>query len=72
MLAFLNLGSNELAAIIIVLAILWLALILIALYHIARNSQASFVVKVLWFIIIISAPFLGSIIYLIWGKNRTF
>lgn len=72
MLAFLNLGSNELAAIIIVLAILWLALILIALYHIARNSQASFVVKVLWFIIIITAPFLGSIIYLIWGKNRTF
>jgi hypothetical protein len=64
--------SNQIAIIIIIAAILWLALILVALYHISRNKTMSFLVKVLWFIIILFAPFLGSIIYLVWGKNRTF
>ncbi|UKT63828.1 PLDc N-terminal domain-containing protein [Pedobacter mucosus] len=72
MLTLVNFGSNELAGMVILIAVLWLALILIALYHITRNNQVSFVVKVLWFIIIISAPFIGSIIYLIWGKNKEF
>lgn len=64
--------NNQLGIIIIIGAILWLALILTALYHIARNSAMASPVKVLWFIIILLAPFLGSIIYLIWGKNRRF
>ncbi|MBO9676141.1 MAG: PLDc_N domain-containing protein [Sphingobacteriaceae bacterium] len=64
--------SNRIAIIIIIAAILWLALILTALYHISRNSSMAFTVKVLWFIIILFAPFIGSIIYLIWGKNRKF
>ncbi|MCZ4223747.1 PLD nuclease N-terminal domain-containing protein [Pedobacter rhodius] len=64
--------SNEFAIIIILAAILWLALILTALYHISRNRQMGFSVKALWFIIILFAPFLGSIIYLIWGKNKHF
>ncbi|RYG20907.1 MAG: hypothetical protein EOO07_04005 [Chitinophagaceae bacterium] len=67
-----NVNSNQIALFIIIPAILWLVLILIALYHISRNIQMSFSVKVLWFIIIILAPFLGSIIYLIWGKNKKF
>ncbi|MBB4109180.1 MULTISPECIES: PLDc N-terminal domain-containing protein [Pedobacter] len=64
--------SNRIAIIIIIAAILWLALILTALYHISRNSSMAFTVKVLWFIIILFAPFIGSIIYLIWGKNKKF
>ncbi|WP_293310461.1 PLDc N-terminal domain-containing protein [Pedobacter sp. UBA5917] len=64
--------SNQIAIIIIVAAIIWLALILTALYHISRNSSMGATVKVLWFIIILFAPFLGSIIYLIWGKNKKF
>jgi len=64
--------SNQIAIFIIAAAILWLALILTALYHISRNRSMDFSVKVLWFIIILMAPFLGSIIYLIWGKNRKF
>ncbi|WP_316830704.1 PLDc N-terminal domain-containing protein [Pedobacter aquatilis] len=64
--------SNQIAVIIIITAILWLALILTALYHISRNSGMGFSVKVLWFIIILLAPFLGSIIYLMWGKNKNF
>ncbi|KIA93210.1 hypothetical protein OC25_14385 [Pedobacter kyungheensis] len=64
--------SNQIAIFIIVAAILWLALILTALYHISRNSSMDFSVKVLWFIIILLAPFLGSIIYLMWGKNKKF
>lgn len=64
--------SNQIAIIIIIAAILWLALILAALYHISRNNSIGFSVKVLWFIIILLAPFLGSIIYLIWGKNKKF
>ncbi|WP_443947590.1 PLDc N-terminal domain-containing protein [Pedobacter sp. AW1-32] len=43
-----------------------------SLYHIARNSNVSTAVKVLWFLIILSAPFLGSIVYLFWGKNKKF
>ncbi|MBE5320626.1 PLDc N-terminal domain-containing protein [Pedobacter sp. MR2016-19] len=64
--------SNHIAIIIVIAAILWLALILTALYHISRNSSMGFTVKVLWFIIILFAPFLGSIIYLMWGKNKKF
>ncbi|WP_131538493.1 PLDc N-terminal domain-containing protein [Pedobacter nototheniae] len=67
-----NINSNQVALFIIIPAILWLILILIALYHISRNSSMSFGVKVLWFIIIMLAPFLGSIIYLMWGKNKQF
>jgi len=65
-----SVNSNQVALFIIIPAICWLILILIALYHISRNSEMSSGVKVLWFIIIILAPFLGSIIYLIWGKNK--
>ncbi|WP_231491029.1 MULTISPECIES: PLDc N-terminal domain-containing protein [unclassified Pedobacter] len=65
-------NSNQIALFIVIPAILWLILILIALYHISRNREMAFSVKALWFIIIIMAPFLGSIIYLIWGKNRKF
>ncbi|RBQ06951.1 PLDc N-terminal domain-containing protein [Pedobacter miscanthi] len=64
--------SNQIAIIIIVAAILWLALILTALYHISRNNSMGSAVKILWFIIILLAPFLGSIIYLVWGKNKKF
>ncbi|MCX2495866.1 PLDc N-terminal domain-containing protein [Pedobacter sp. PF22-3] len=67
-----EINSNQVALFVIIPAILWLALILIALYHISRNSAMGFSVKVLWFIIILLAPFLGSIIYLIWGKNKKF
>ncbi|SDH33302.1 Phospholipase_D-nuclease N-terminal [Pedobacter terrae] len=67
-----EINSNQIALFVIIPAILWLALILIALYHISRNSSMGFSVKVLWFIIILLAPFLGSIIYLIWGKNKKF
>ncbi|WP_316735269.1 PLDc N-terminal domain-containing protein [Pedobacter aquatilis] len=67
-----NVSSNQIALFIIIPAILWLILILVALYHISRNSGMNFTVKVLWFIIIVMAPFLGSIVYLIWGKNRKF
>ncbi|QDW27642.1 PLDc N-terminal domain-containing protein [Pedobacter sp. KBS0701] len=67
-----EINSNQVALFVIIPAILWLALILIAIYHISRNSSMSFSVKVLWFIIILLAPFLGSIIYLMWGKNKKF
>ncbi|NII84703.1 PLDc N-terminal domain-containing protein [Pedobacter riviphilus] len=67
-----EINSNQVALFVIIPAVLWLVLILIALYHISRNSSMAFSVKVLWFIIILLAPFLGSIIYLMWGKNKKF
>ncbi|MFD2582822.1 PLDc N-terminal domain-containing protein [Pedobacter vanadiisoli] len=67
-----EISSNQIALFVIIPAILWLVLILIALYHISRNGSMGFSVKVLWFIIILLAPFLGSIIYLMWGKNKKF
>jgi len=67
-----EINSNQVALFVIIPAILWLGLILVALYHISRNNTMGFSVKVLWFIIILLAPFLGSIIYLMWGKNKKF
>lgn len=67
-----EINSNQVALFIIVPAILWLVLILVALYHISRNGSMAGSVKILWFIIILLAPFLGSIIYLMWGKNKQF
>ena len=67
-----NVSSNQVAWFIIIPAACWLALILISVYHISRNTSMSSVVKLLWFIIILFAPFVGSIIYLVWGKNRKF
>jgi len=64
--------SSQIAIVIVIAAVLWLALILAALFHISRNTTMGFTVKVLWFIIILFAPFLGSIIYLVWGKNKRF
>ncbi|MCX2431589.1 MULTISPECIES: PLDc N-terminal domain-containing protein [unclassified Pedobacter] len=64
--------SNQIAIIIIIAAILWLAFIIITLYHLSRNTNMLFPVKALWFIIILFAPFIGSIAYLVWGKNRKF
>ncbi|WP_316802722.1 PLDc N-terminal domain-containing protein [Pedobacter nototheniae] len=56
---------------IIIPALLWLALVISALWNISRNNMSSSV-KVLWYIIIIFAPFIGSIIYWVWGKNKQF
>ncbi|MCX2576101.1 PLDc N-terminal domain-containing protein [Pedobacter sandarakinus] len=67
-----QIDSNQIGIVIIIAGVLWLALILTALYHLSRSTSMSFLVKLLWFIIILMAPFLGSIIYLFWGKNRNF
>lgn len=56
---------------IIVPALLWLVLVISALWNISRNNMSSSV-KILWYIIIIFAPFIGSIIYWAWGKNKQF
>ncbi|MFC4212105.1 PLD nuclease N-terminal domain-containing protein [Pedobacter lithocola] len=65
-------SSNQIAIIIIIAAILWLALILIALYHISKNAKMAFPIKIIWFVIILLAPFIGSLVYLLWGKNKSF
>lgn len=67
----LDITSTQVALLIIVPALLWFALILVAIFHISRSNMSG-MVKVLWYIIIISAPFIGSIVYLVWGKNRQY
>ncbi len=72
MLLSVNFSESQGVLLVLIPALCWLILILAALYHISRKSRASTFVKVLWFIIILLAPFLGSLIYLMWGKNKNF
>ncbi|MXV50026.1 hypothetical protein GS399_03510 [Pedobacter sp. HMF7647] len=53
-----------------IVGLLWLILIIYALYDIIKSNMPQNT-KLLWIIIVLVAPILGSIIYLIWGKNQT-
>ncbi len=48
-----------------------LILFIVALLDLFNNSAPTNT-KLLWLIVILIAPLLGSLIYLIWGKNQRF
>ena len=52
--------------------IAWLALIVYAVLDILRNSSMNQNTKLIWFVIIIVAPILGSLLYIFWGRNQNF
>jgi hypothetical protein len=50
----------------------WALLVVYALLDIFKNSNFNQNTKLLWIIIILVAPILGSMIYIFWGRNQNF
>lgn len=64
---FLNLGTQEM---ILLLPMLLTAVLYVhCLVHCIRNPRLAGNTKLLWLIVILVAPFIGSLLYLIWGKR---
>ena len=66
-LLFLNLGTQEL--ILIVPVLFTVILYIYCLVHCIRNGRLTGNSKLLWLIIILIAPFIGSLIYLAIGRK---
>ncbi len=49
-----------------ILSVLWFILWIVALVDCVRSNNSN---KVVWIIVIILLPFLGSILYFLFGKN---
>jgi len=47
-------------------------LVIYAVLDIIKNRNFNMNTKLLWVIIIILIPILGSILYLVWGRNKNF
>jgi hypothetical protein len=52
--------------------IAWILLVVYALVNVLRNSGFNQSTKLLWIIIILIAPILGSLLYIFWGRNQSF
>ena len=63
-LLFLNLGTQEL-----ILVLITVVLYISCIIHCIRNNRLQGNSRLLWLIIILIAPFIGSLIYLIVGKK---
>lgn len=50
----------------------YLILFLYALLDIFKNPNLNQTTKLLWILIILVAPILGSLIYIFWGRNQSF
>ena len=66
---FMNLGTSEM---IIVLFALGMPLILTVycIIDIMRSNFTDQTNKLLWIIIVLLAPIIGSLLYLVWGRNQ--
>ena len=52
--------------------IIYVVLVVYALMDILRSSRVNQTTKLLWIIIILVAPILGSLLYIFWGRNQDF
>lgn len=52
--------------------IAYVILFIYALLDIFKNPNLNQTTKLLWILIILIAPILGSLIYIFWGRNQTF
>lgn len=50
-----------------ILAALWIALVVSSLLHLWRRDELTTMAKVIWTAVIVIAPFLGTVAYLIIG-----
>ncbi|WP_069659619.1 PLD nuclease N-terminal domain-containing protein [Arcticibacter eurypsychrophilus] len=67
-LLFLNVGSAEL--ILIMLALIPIVLIILCLLDIIKSKFTDETTKLIWVLIVILMPILGSILYLLLGKKQ--
>ena len=49
--------------------IIWFVLMIYALLQVIKSTAATNT-KLLWIIVILVAPVIGSLIYLLWGRDR--
>lgn len=56
----------------LVFFIAWVLLVVYALLDIMRNTNFNNSTKLLWIIVILIAPILGSLIYIFWGRTQNF
>ncbi|MDF3077803.1 MAG: PLDc protein [Sphingobacteriaceae bacterium] len=68
-LLFLNLGTPEII-ILLITGLVPLAFVVVCLIDIVRSDFKDSTTKLLWVLIVILAPVLGSLIYLLIGKNQ--
>jgi hypothetical protein len=68
-LLLLNLGSLEWLVIAVIL-LAYPALVIYCLTSITRSHTMPMITKVVWVVLMIAAPFVGSILYLLIGKER--
>ncbi len=52
-----------------VIGVIWLILIVVALLDLFKSNLPTNT-KLLWLIVILIAPGVGSLIYLLWGKHQ--
>jgi hypothetical protein len=55
----------------LIFLVLWAMLALYSLLHVLRNDNINGGSKILWVVIIIVVPILGSLIYLFWKSVKT-
>lgn len=64
-----NLGSSEMILILFVVG-LPLVLTVYCIMDIMRSTFPDQTNKLLWIIIVLLAPIIGSLLYLVWGRNQ--
>ena len=68
-LLFLNIGTPEIILLLII-GVLPLLLALVCLVDIIKSDFKDSTTKLLWALVVVFAPFIGSLIYLLLGKNQ--
>ncbi|MBC7758533.1 MAG: PLDc N-terminal domain-containing protein [Phormidesmis sp. FL-bin-119] len=67
--AEITLGTSEI--VMVVFALLpWIVLVPFAIIDSIRSSRLTVVQKIAWIVFIIIAPYLGAIVYLLWGRKQ--
>ncbi len=58
-----------LAVVFLVLGLLWIVLVVVALLQIARSSELSTPMKVLWVVIVFFFPIVGTLAWFVLGRR---
>ena len=64
-----TLGPWEIVMIVVAL-LPWIVLVPFALIDSIRSPRLTVVQKIAWIVFIIIAPYLGAIVYLLWGRKQ--
>ncbi|RZS59450.1 phospholipase D-like protein [Microcella putealis] len=62
-------GFTGLAVVFLVLGLLWIVLVVVALLQIARSSELSTPMKVLWVVIVFFFPIVGTLAWFVLGRR---